>query len=78
MDPLADFNLWSGRPWILSLCSDVFLQAPLTQTIVISDVEYRSAVLVLPDTYVSTLRYKTSEIVPTPKAHHGLGFKPII
>lgn len=69
-DPLADFNLWSGRPMI-SLCSDVFLPAPLTQDF------WRwvsSAVFTIWYTCI-LLWYTAPEIVPTLKTHHGLGFQ---
>ena len=59
---------------MISLCSDVFLPAPLTQTIVISGVGYLLPSLIF-DTYVSFSRYTTTEIVPTLKTHHGLGFQ---
>ena len=69
-DPLADFNLWSGRPMI-SLCSDVFLPTPLTQDF------WRwvsSAVFTIWYTCI-LLWYTAPEIVPTLKTHHGLGFQ---
>ena len=59
---------------MISLCSDVFLPAPLTQTIVISGVGYLLPSLIF-DTYVSFSRYTATEIVPTLKTHHGLGFQ---